>query len=218
LKLFLGDSAVRFPATTYYKESHAERGRMKIYTGRGDDGLTDLRDMSQVSKSSSRIEAYGTVDEVNALVGVVRPTGYDDIDDILRSVQNHLHVIQADFATPEPDEDDPVITDEHVEAVEDWIDEIDEELDPLEKFILPSGSVPGAKLHHARAVCRRAERRAVDLANAVAEANEDAESDSETPVINKQAIVYLNRLSDLLFTLARAVNKREGVREENPTY
>jgi cob(I)alamin adenosyltransferase len=177
---------------------------MKIYTGRGDDGLTDLRDMSQVSKASGRIEAYGTVDELNALVGVVRPTGYDDLDDVLRTVQNHLHVVQADFATPEPDEDDPVITDEHVDEVEAQIDDLDEELEPLEQFILPSGSEPGAKLHHARAVCRRAERRSVDLA---------AEAE-----VNDRAIVYLNRLSDLLFTLARVVNKREGVREENPTY
>ncbi|MFB6188681.1 MAG: cob(I)yrinic acid a,c-diamide adenosyltransferase [Halapricum sp.] len=178
---------------------------MKIYTGRGDDGLTDLRDMSQVSKSSPRIEAYGTVDEVNALVGVVRPTDYDDVDDCLRAVQNHLHIVQADFATPESDEDDPVITDEHVDRAEDWIDEFDAELDPLNQFILPSGSEPGAKLHHARAVCRRAERRAVALAGA-------------EPEVNDRAIVYLNRLSDLLFTLARVVNKREGNREEHPTY
>jgi len=178
---------------------------MKIYTGRGDDGLTDLRDMSQVSKASQRIEAYGTVDEVNALVGVVRPTGYDDVDGILRSVQNHLHVIQADFATPEPDADDPKIDDDHVDTVEDWIDDAEEELDPLQQFILPSGSEPGARLHHARAVCRRAERRAVSLA-------------AEESGVNENAIVYLNRLSDLLFTLARLVNKREGVREENPTY
>jgi cob(I)alamin adenosyltransferase len=178
---------------------------MKIYTGRGDDGLTDLRDMSQVSKASPRIEAYGTVDEVNALVGVVRPTNYDDIDDCLREIQNHLHVIQADFATPEPDEDDPVVTDDHVQQAEDWIDEFSEELEPLSKFILPSGSEAGAKLHHARAVCRRSERRAVDLASSQSE-------------INEHAIVYLNRLSDLLFTLARVLNKREGTREEHPTY
>ncbi|MEF8881734.1 MAG: cob(I)yrinic acid a,c-diamide adenosyltransferase [Halapricum sp.] len=178
---------------------------MKIYTGRGDDGLTDLRDMSQVSKASPRIEAYGTVDEVNALVGVVRPTDYDDIDECLRAVQNHLHVVQADFATPESDEDDPVVTETHVEQAEDWIDEFDEELEPLSQFVLPSGSDPGAQLHHARAVCRRAERRAVDLA-------------SSEPEINERAIVYLNRLSDLLFTLARVVNKREGDREEHPSY
>ena len=178
---------------------------MKIYTGRGDEGLTDLRDMSRVSKTSPRIEAYGTVDEVNALVGIVRPTHYDDVDEVLRAVQNHLHVAQADFANPDPDEDDPTIRDEHVEFLEDSIDDFGEELDQLENFILPSGSEPGAKLHQARAVCRRAERRAVAFA--------EVESG-----VNEAGIVYLNRLSDLLFTLARVVNKREGVREEEPTY
>jgi len=178
---------------------------MKIYTGRGDDGLTDLRDMSQVSKASPRIEAYGTVDEVNALVGVVRPVHYDDIEDCLHEVQNQLHVLQADLATPEPSDDDPVITGTHVDQLEEWIDEFDAELEPLEQFVLPSGSDPGSKLHHARAVCRRAERRTVDLAGSQSEVNEDA-------------VVYLNRLSDLLFTLARVINKREGDREEHPTY
>lgn len=178
---------------------------MKIYTGRGDDGLTDLRDMSQISKASPRIEAYGTVDEVNALVGVVRPIAYDDIENCLREVQNQLHVLQADLATPESSDDDPVITESHIEQLETWIDELDAELDPLEQFVLPSGSDPGSKLHHARAVCRRAERRSVELASAQSEVNEDA-------------IIYLNRLSDLLFTLARVVNKREGSREEHPTY
>ncbi len=178
---------------------------MKIYTGRGDEGLTDLRNMERVSKASGRIEAYGTVDEVNALVGVVRPTGYDDIDETLQEIQNHLHIVQADFANPEPDDDDPVIEDEHVEELEDQIDEWEEELDPLEDFLLPSGSDPGANLHHARAVCRRAERRAVGFA-------------SEEAAVNDTAVVYLNRLSDALFTVARVVNKREGVPEESPTY
>jgi len=73
-----------------------------IYTGRGDDGDTDLRDMSRVSKSSHRIEAYGTVDEANALIGTVRPTGYDDLDALLATVQNHLHIVQADLANPDP--------------------------------------------------------------------------------------------------------------------
>jgi len=180
---------------------------MKIYTGRGDEGQTDLRDMSRVSKSNPRIEAYGTVDEVNALVGAVRPTGHDDIDDVLRAVQNHLHIVQADFANPDPDEGDPRIDDGHVDELEGFVDEFDAELDPLEQFILPGGSEAGARLHQARAVCRRAERRAV----AFAEAEPDAE-------VNGDALVYLNRLSDLLFTLARVVNKREGVREEQPTY
>src|SRR6056297_3412454 len=178
---------------------------MKIYTGRGDEGMTDLRNMDRVSKASPRIEAYGTVDEVNALVGVVRPTGYDDVDEQLRSIQNHLHVVQADFANPDPDEDDPQIADDHVDELESWMDEYDEELDPLERFILPSGSEAGTKLHQARAVCRRAERRAVSFA-------------SEEAGVNDAAIVYLNRLSDCLFTLARVVNKREGDPEESPTY
>ncbi|WP_436906932.1 cob(I)yrinic acid a,c-diamide adenosyltransferase [Halosimplex marinum] len=178
---------------------------MTIYTGRGDEGQTDLRDMTRVSKASPRIEAYGTVDEVNAMVGSVRPTGHDDVDELLAEVQNHLHVAQADFANPDPDEDDPRVREDHVEAVEDSIDEFDAELDPLEHFVLPGGSEAGGRLHRARAVCRRAERRAV----AFAESEEG---------VNETALVYLNRLSDLLFTLARAVNQREGVPEEQPTY
>ncbi len=177
---------------------------MSIYTGRGDDGETDLRDMTRVSKASARIEAYGTVDELNALIGTIRPSGHDDIDDRLRTVQNHLHVVQADFATPDPDPDDPAIEPSHVETIEDWIDEYDEELEPLTSFILPTGSDHGARLHHARTVCRRAERRAVALAS--------------EQKINEQAVQYLNRLSDGLFTLARVVNARDGVPEEAPEY
>ncbi|SFG43059.1 cob(I)alamin adenosyltransferase [Halopelagius inordinatus] len=177
---------------------------MKIYTGRGDEGMTDLRDMSRVSKTNARIEAYGTVDEANALVGTVRPTGYDDVDETLERVQNHLHVVQADLANPDPDEDDPVVSADHVDELEAFIDEADEELDQLTSFILPSGSDAGSKLHHARAVTRRAERRTVELA-------------SEERV-NEQVVAYLNRLSDALFTLARLVNKRDGVREDAPTY
>ncbi|QLG29255.1 cob(I)yrinic acid a,c-diamide adenosyltransferase [Halorarum halophilum] len=177
---------------------------MPVYTGRGDEGKTDLRDMSRVSKTSPRIEAYGTVDEANALVGTVRPTGYDDVDEMLRTVQNHLHVVQADFANPDPDEDDPAVREAHTEQLEDWIDELDEELEPLRHFVLPSGSDAGAKLHHARTVSRRAERRAVALAN-------------DEPV-NEEAIAYLNRLSDALFTFARVVNQRDGEPEDRPTY
>ncbi|MBB6644877.1 cob(I)yrinic acid a,c-diamide adenosyltransferase [Halobellus ruber] len=177
---------------------------MKIYTGRGDEGMTDLRDMSRVSKTSARIEAYGTVDEANALIGTARPTGYDDVDGTLASIQNQLHIVQADFANPDPDEDDPEVTAAHVESLEDAIDEAEAELDPLESFILPGGSDAGATLHHARAVARRAERRAVALA-------------ADEPV-NEEAIRYLNRLSDGLFVLARLVNARDEVPEESPTY
>ncbi|WP_158056158.1 cob(I)yrinic acid a,c-diamide adenosyltransferase [Halorussus halophilus] len=177
---------------------------MKVYTGRGDEGKTDLRDMSRISKASPRIEAYGTVDELNALVGRVRPCGHDDVDDHLREVQNHLHVVQADFANPDPDEDAPVVREEHVELLEDWMDSYDEELEPLQSFILPGGSESGANLHHARTVCRRAERRAVTLQN-----DED---------INDVAVKYLNRLSDALFVFGRVVNQRDGVPEESPSY
>jgi len=177
---------------------------VKIYTGRGDEGMTDLQDMSRVSKTSPRIEAYGTVDELNALVGTVRPTGYDDVDEALEGIQNHLHVVQADFANPDPGADDPVVDASHSETLESWIDEFQSELPPLEQFVLPGGSAAGAQLHHARAVCRRAERRAVAFA-------------AEEPA-NDDAVVYLNRLSDCLFVLARAVNAREGETEEHPTY
>jgi cob(I)alamin adenosyltransferase len=178
---------------------------MKIYTGRGDEGMTDLRDMSRVSKTSARIEAYGTVDEANSVIGMVRPSGYDDVDEKLETIQNHLHIVQADFANPDAeDEDAPHIREEHVDELEAWIDAFDEELEPLQNFVLPGGSEGGAHLHHARAVTRRAERRAVELA-------------ADNPV-NVTAITYLNRLSDALFVMARVVNKRDGVPEESPTY
>jgi len=178
---------------------------MKIYTRRGDSGETDLRDMTRVSKTSPRIEAYGTVDEVNALVGATRPTGHEELDEYLEAAQNHLHVVQADFANPDPDEDDPVVRGEHVDEVEAWIDACEAELDPLQSFILPGGGDAGASLHRARAVCRRAERRAVALAD-----HEDE--------VNENAIAYLNRLSDALFVFARLANARDGVREESPSY
>ncbi|MEZ3116572.1 cob(I)yrinic acid a,c-diamide adenosyltransferase [Halobaculum sp. MBLA0147] len=177
---------------------------MSIYTGRGDDGETDLRDMTRVSKTDPRIEAYGTVDEANALLGTVRPTGYDDVDEELRAIQNHLHVVQADLANPDPDEDDPQVASSHAEHLESLIDEYDEELEPLTDFVLPTGSEAGASLHHARSVTRRAERRTVALAR--------------EEEIDETVVTYLNRLSDALFTLARVVNARDGEPEENPTY
>jgi cob(I)alamin adenosyltransferase len=177
---------------------------MTIYTGRGDEGETDLRDMTRVSKTNPRIEAYGTVDELNAVIGTARPTGHDDLDSRLRGVQNHLHVLQAEFANPDPGEDDPRIDPEHTEQLEAWIDGCEAELDPLESFILPGGGKAGATLHHARAVCRRAERRTVALGQAEA--------------VNGEAIRYVNRLSDALFTFARLANARDDAPEENPTY
>lgn len=175
---------------------------MPIYTGRGDEGETDLHGGTRVSKTDPRIEAYGTVDELNALLGTVRPTGHEDIDEQLSSVQNHLHVVQAELANP--DGDSPRIDPAHVTKLEDWIDAADTELEPLQRFILPGGGDTGAALHHARAVSRRAERRVVALA--------------DVQDVRESLLHYLNRLSDLLFTLARLANAREGEKEESPTY
>ncbi len=175
---------------------------MSIYTGRGDEGQTDLGDGSRVSKAAGRIEAYGTVDECNAQIGAARPSGHEDVDGWLAGLQNQLHIVQATLANP--DGEAPEITDDHVATLEDWIDTAEADLEPLQSFILPGGSDVGAQLHVARAVARRAERRTV----ALAEADEVAET----------LIVYLNRLSDALFVFARLVNAREGVPEESPTY
>lgn len=175
---------------------------MTIYTGRGDDGETDLRDQTRVSKTNARIEAYGTVDELNALLGTIQPTDHEDLDSNLQEIQNDLHVVQADLADPAGD--GPQVSAKQIDQLEDWIDAADRELDPLTSFILPGGGQTGAALHHARAVCRRAERRTVAL--------------GQETGINGDVIRYLNRLSDALFTFARLANVREGVTEQEPTY
>ncbi|MFB6253961.1 MAG: cob(I)yrinic acid a,c-diamide adenosyltransferase [Halobacteriaceae archaeon] len=177
---------------------------MKIYTGRGDSGQTDLHDSTRVSKTNPRVEAYGSVDELNALLGTIRQTGHTDIDDKLESIQNHLHVAQADLANPDAESDSPRIQSRHTEMLENWIDDLDEELEPLESFILPTGSKSGSALHHARTVCRRAERRVVEA--------------GESTTINEQVLTYLNRLSDALFIFARVINSRENQPEDHPTY
>lgn len=176
---------------------------MTIYTGRGDQGETDLFDGSRVAKTDPRIQAAGTVDELNALVGVVLPTGYADIDDRLEAIQNHLHVLQADLANPEAGVD-PTIEQEHVDTLEAWIDDTAADLDPQTEFILPGGGTAGSRLHHTRTVCRRAERQVLAL--------------GETDTVSTDVIVYLNRLSDLLYVTARLANHRDGVPEQHPTY
>ena len=185
---------------------------MPIYTGRGDEGETDLWNMERVSKTSPRVEAYGTVDELNTVVGVARPTGHDDVDDQLETVQNDLFTVQADLANPDssPGDDDlPGVTacvrEDHVDRLETWIDAHEADLPDLESFILPGGSDAGARLHQARAVCRRAERRTV----AAVEADDS---------VRRMPLEYLNRLSDYLFVVARVVNHDAGVPEENPSY
>lgn len=178
---------------------------MRIYTGRGDAGETDLFDGTRTSKASSVIESYGTVDELNAQLGTVIPTGHEDLDDRLRRIQEVLHVIQAELANPAADPEAPQVDEADIETLEGWMDEADAELEPLESFVLPGGFEAGRRLHLARTVCRRAERRVVALA-------EESDRDVSGP------LVYLNRLSDALFVFARLANTREGYTERHPEY
>ena len=173
----------------------------KIYTRGGDQGETSLGDGSRVAKHGARVEAYGTVDEANAVIGLVRVeiarAGADekDFDAALSRIQNDLFDLGADLCTPEDGrraEGALRIAASQVEWLETEIDKINERLAPLSSFILPGGSAVAAQLHLARTVARRAERCVTELAR------------SET--VNMEAVKYLNRLSDLLFVMSRAAN------------
>ncbi len=177
---------------------------MKIYTRKGDGGETSLFGGRRVSKDELRVEAYGTVDELNSALGLVAarlPTELEEWRGSLIAIQSDLFTIGAILATPKTGaakpEHIPELTEARVEGLEDWIDKLDEELPPLKAFVRPGGSELAATLHLARSVARRSERRVVALAK-----GEEVE-----PVVIK----YLNRLSDFLFTLARAANVRQGV-------
>src|SRR5688500_2168000 len=177
--------------------------RVKIYTKTGDAGETSLFDNSRVSKADARVDAYGEVDELNACLGAARAAGVDpDIGAVLESIQRDLFAVGARLADPSSRIAARVtkaaVSEEQVEQLEQTIDRLESELTPLRKFILPGGSPAGALLHLSRTVCRRAERRVVGLGRGSADAT---------------VIVYLNRLSDLLFVMARAVNHRAGAPE-----
>ncbi|NYG55451.1 cob(I)yrinic acid a,c-diamide adenosyltransferase [Nocardioides perillae] len=175
----------------------------RIYTRTGDAGETRLGDMSLTSKTDTRLAAYADVDETNAHVGVALATGGldDAVVTLLTRVQNDLFDVGADFATPVvPDPEFPPlrVLPDYVERLEAWCDEYNEHLTPLRSFILNGGTPAAAQLHVARTVCRRAERSAW-----AAWAEHEA-------TMNKVAITYLNRLSDLLFILARHANLERG--------
>lgn len=174
---------------------------MKIYTKTGDDGRTGLYGAGRVRKDDPRIDAYGTVDELNAVLGLVRtemlPT---DVDVLVKRLQNELFDLGAELATRDPSAMGVAcVGPEQVAALEAAIDDFEEALPPLKEFILPGGTRGTAMLHLARTVCRRAERRVVTLAGLPDEH------------VSPQVTVYLNRLSDLLFVLARAVNSMGGM-------
>jgi cob(I)alamin adenosyltransferase len=167
----------------------------RIYTRAGDGGQTSLGDGTRVPKSDLRIETYGTVDELNALIGVALARGVpDEFRPILEQVQNELFDLGADLAVPLEDRkrERLRVSAEQVAGLEDACDRVNARLEPLRSFVLPGGTEAGSLLHLARTVSRRAERRAVELA---------AERQ-----VNPHALAYLNRLSDLLFILARAAN------------
>ena len=178
---------------------------MRIYTRTGDQGDTGLFGGGRVSKADLRVEAYGTVDELTAQLGWAETlVRHLSLAEELRRVQADLLVIGADLATPPDASPAAAARVQRLDAaqparLEAWIDHLDAEIAPLTTFILPGGSPGAAALHVCRAVCRRAERRVVALAAAAP--------------VNPQVVIYLNRLSDLLFTLARWVNAREGVPE-----
>ncbi len=175
---------------------------MKLYTRTGDAGETSLFDGTRVSKSDSRVDAYGEVDELNAWLGLARASRLDDdLDAEIVQLQRDLFALGAQLADPADKITDRVtkaaLGDNDVARLEQVIDRLEADLPPLRRFILAGGSPAGAALHVARTVCRRAERRMVAL----------------QPPIDAVLVRYVNRLSDLLFVLAREVNHRAGAAE-----
>jgi cob(I)alamin adenosyltransferase len=174
---------------------------VKIYTRTGDAGETGLFGGGRVAKDHPRVEAMGEVDELNASIGwALTQVQVDKTHERLESVQHDLFAIGAELATPPPEPgrtrpETPAVDSQSILRLERWIDEATAELSELRAFVLPGGTAGAAALHLARTVCRRAERRVVGL-------TEDAVGD--------HVLIYLNRLSDLLFTLARLENKRAG--------
>jgi len=176
---------------------------VKIYTRTGDSGETSLFDGTRVRKSDVRVTAYGDVDELNAWLGLVRAHDVGDgVAEMIVQIQRDLFALGARLADPAHRIADRVtkaaISSTDISRLEEWIDTLERDLPPLRRFILPGGTAAGALLHVARTTCRRAERAIVGL---------------EPPAIEPEVLVYINRLSDLLFVMARAVNRRGAVPE-----
>lgn len=179
----------------------AKRRITKVYTKSGDKGETSLLSGERVSKSSPRVDAYGDIDELNSVIGIViSHTKDESLKDVLKKIQNDLFILGGDLATPNSFKGEiPRINMQMIEHIEKLIDEYHSDLGDLQEFILPSGNFGSPYMHLARTVCRRAERKTVGL--------------SENEEINPLGINYLNRLSDLLFMMARMENKRAGYSE-----
>jgi cob(I)alamin adenosyltransferase len=176
---------------------------VKIYTKTGDAGETSLFDGTRVSKTDPRVVAYGEVDELQASIGLAAAAGLDaELREIALALQRDLFALGARLADPAhriaPRVSKVVVNDDSIARLEHWIDDLERELPPLRHFVLAGGALPGASLHLARTVCRRAERAVLLLG-----------ADTIESVVR----IYLNRLSDLLFVMARAANHRAGVAE-----
>ncbi len=175
---------------------------MKIYTKTGDEGTTGLFGGTRVPKSSPRIAAYGDIDELNAVLGVVIAHAEQSVvQSTLRMIQNHLFILGAQLASPSTDPKIERITSAHIDFLERQIDVMTESLPPLKHFILPGGGRTAAHLHLARTVCRRAERNTVYLSSLPGE-----------PVDN-WVMIYINRLSDFLFVFSRLANQLEKLKD-----
>lgn len=174
---------------------------MKIYTKTGDDGTTGLFGGARVSKADARVEAYGELDELNSVLGMVRLEGLGEpFDALLGQIQSRLFDVGAELANGSgKDLGIPLVAESDIVAMEHAIDRAETELTPLKSFVLPGGCALAARLHVARTVCRRAERRVVALAH------------DENVHVRAELVQYLNRLSDLCFVLARLANKRASV-------
>jgi len=173
---------------------------MNIYTRTGDDGTTGLQGGTRVSKSNLRIKAYGTVDEINAKIGIILSNKIDDdINVLLLKIQNELFVVGSDMSNPDLSDNKNRVTSEMVENLEKNIDEFEKELSPITNFILPGGHLVASLMHEVRTVTRRAETELISL--------------DEKETVNKECKKYLNRLSDLLFVIARTINKRKDVND-----
>jgi len=173
---------------------------MKIYTKTGDDGKTSLFDNTRVWKSHDRIMSYGAIDELNSTLGIVLSMKLDnDLNEIVSKIQNDLFIVGSDLANPDMNNQEIRTTKKMVSILEDVIDKLENELSELTSFILPGGTILASIIHLARTIARRAETHVVAL--------------SQNEEITNESFIYLNRLSDLLFIIARTINKRNNIKD-----
>ncbi len=173
---------------------------MKIYTKTGDDGTTGIQNGARISKTDSRIQAYGMVDEINSFLGIIlSKLDEKDLVNLITKIQNDLFLVGSDLSNPDLKNTQNRVNDEMIKTLEENIDNLEKKLPPITNFILPGGHEIAALVHVSRSITRRAEIFVIFL--------------SEKEKINNNCIIYLNRLSDLLFVIARTINQRKNVKD-----